>query len=386
MDIIKAIAKEFPQKDIIHLNHAGIAPWPQCAVRAIYDFALENAEYGSLNANCWSQRVTELRQMLCDLINAESSDEIALVKNTSEGLSFIAHGIDWQPDDNIVVAMQEFPSNRVVWEALETCTPVQTRIIDLYASLPEQALVNAIDRNTRLLATSSIQYATGYRMDLEYLGKICHEQNILFCVDGIQSLGATPLDVQACHIDFLSADAHKWLLGPEGIGLLYCQKRHLPSLKLYEYGWNMLQNSDDYDTLYSEPAALSWTIQSNAQRFECGSHNHLGIYALHASLNLLMNRIGLETVYQSVRRNVDYLASNLDATKFKLLTPNDVAHRGGILTVQALKQDNQVLFRHLIANRVLCAYRGGGVRLSPHFYTSTNQLDYALELLSYTNN
>ena len=381
-DIIKAIADEFPHKTITHLNHAGIAPWPQSTVHAISDFAKENAISGSLNANHWSQRATALRHLLRELINAASSDEIAFVKNTSEGLSLIAHGIDWRPRDNIVFAMQEFPSNRIVWESLQELIPIETRIVDLYAAkTPEQALSEAIDKNTRLLATSSIQYASGYRMDLEYLGQICHESNILFCVDGIQSLGAVPIDVQACHIDFLSADGHKWLLAPEGIGLFYCKQERIPQLQLHQYGWNMINHSDDYDALYNEAKAQVWTIRDNARRFECGSANHLGIYALHASLDLLVNKVGLETVYQRVKQNVSYLASHLDTTQFKLLTPQSEARRGGILTLQAQTQDSHALFRHLISNNVLCAYRAKGIRLSPHFYTSTAALDKVLALL-----
>ena len=381
-DIIRAIADEFPHKTIIHLNHAGIAPWPQSTVRAISDFAKENAISGSAHANHWSQRATALRHLLRELINAASSDEIAFVKNTSEGLSLVAHGIDWRAGDNIVFAMQEFPSNRIVWESLQKHIPIETRIVDLYAArTPEQALSDAVDKNTRLLTTSSIQYATGYRMDLEYLGQVCYESNILFCVDGIQSLGAVPIDVQACHIDFLSADGHKWLLAPEGIGLFYCKKEHLAQLKLHQYGWNMIDHSDDYDALYNEAKAQAWTIRNNAQRFECGSANHLGIYALHASLDLLANKIGLETVYQRVEQNLSYLASHLDATRFKLLTPQSTARRGGILTIQAQAQDTQTLFHRLISNKVLCAYRGKGIRLSPHFYTSTAALDKVLALL-----
>ena len=381
-DIIRAIADEFPHKTIIHLNHAGIAPWPQSTARAISDFAKENVLFGSTNAKHWSQRATALRDLLRELINAASSDEIAFVKNTSEGLSLVAHGIDWRTNDNIVFAMQEFPSNRIVWESLQKHTSIETRIVDLYAAkTPEQALSDAVDKNTRLLATSSVQYATGYRMDLQYLGQVCHENRVLFCVDGIQSLGAVPIDVQACHIDFLSADGHKWLLAPEGIGLFYCKKRRVAQLKLHQYGWNTINHSEDYDALYNETQAQAWTVRGNAQRFECGSANHLGIYALHASLDLLAKQIGLETVYQRIEQNVSYLASHLDATRFKLLTPKNTTQRAGILTLQAQTQDTQALFRHLISNKVLCAYRGKGIRLSPHFYTSAAELDQVLTLL-----
>ena len=350
-------------------------------VRAIYDFAEMNAVYGATRASQWSQQAASLRIMLADLINAKSDSEVALLKNTSEVLSVIAYGIDWRSGDNVVVGMQEFPSNRVVWESLQKTKSVEVRVANLYASkTPENALIELSDKQTRLIATSSIQYATGYRMDLDMLGQYCRSRDILFCVDAIQSLGASPVDVQNSHIDFLAADAHKWLLAPEGIALFYCKSSHIPDLILTEYGWNMLENHNNYDALYDEPEILKWQARADAKRFECGSLNHLGIYALHASLSLL-NEVGIKDIYSRISRNVNYLAEHIDSTRFALLTPDNETRRGGILTIKALKQDTQTLFNRLIANNIFCAYRGGGIRFSPHFYNNNNELDTALKIL-----
>ena len=381
VDIIRVIADEFPHNDIIHLNHAGIGRWPMRTVRAIHDFARENASHSAIHSTNWLKRATTLRTMLANLINAKSKDEIALLKNTSEALSLIAYGIDWQVKDNIVVGKQEFPSNRIVWESLKNIYPIEVRVVDLYAATsPEQALIEASDKHTRLITVSSIQYATGYRMDLDYLGQHCHATGILFCVDAIQSLGAAVVDVQSSFIDFLAADAHKWLLAPEGIALLYCKKSHIPKLKLNQYGWNTLDNCNNYDALYEEADILKWQLKANAERFECGSLNNLGIHALHASLNLLLE-IGLAEIYRQVSLNISYLAEHLDQNQFELLTPDDKARRGGILTLKALKQDTKILFRDLMRHKLFCAYRGGGIRFSPHFYTSSRDLNTALELL-----
>jgi len=416
-------ASEFPHHNFIHLNHAGIAPWPRRTVRALRDFGEENAAYGALHSAAWSQRAAALRTMLATLINAEHSSQIALLKNTSEALSIVAYGIDWRAHDNIVVGMQEFPSNRVVWESLaqspvrsstqslaqapvkslaqspaqlsaqspvrsSTQLPAQSlaesvevRIVDLYAhGTPEQALMAACDKHTRLVAVSSIQYATGYKMDLERLGQYCRQQHILFCVDAIQSVGAEAIDVRRSCIDFLAADAHKWLLAPEGIALLYVKEAQLAALKLNQYGWHTLAHADDYDALYCEAQTRQWQLRGDARRLECGSLNNLGICALHASLSLLME-VGLETVYRRVRSNANYLAENLDPARFTLLTPVDAARRGGIITFKARKADTQRLFKNLRAHKIFCAYRGGGIRLSPHFYTAREDLDTVLELL-----
>ena len=381
MDIIKAIADEFPYTDIIHLNHAGIGRWPMRTVRAIHRFAEENARYGAIHSADWSKHASTLRTMLANLINAESKDEIALLKNTSEALSLIAYGIDWQAEDNIVVGKQEFPSNRIVWESLKNTHAVEVRVVDLYTDVtPERALIEASDEHTRLIAVSSIQYATGYRMDLNYLGRHCRIADILFCVDAIQSLGAAAIDVQNSCIDFLAADAHKWLLAPEGIALLYCKNLHIPKLKLNQYGWNMMNDCNNYDALYNEADILKWQLKANAQRFECGSLNHLGIYALHASLALLME-VGLAEIYSRIALNVGYLAEHLDRSRFEPLTPDDKARRGGIFTFKVLRRDTKTLFKHLMANKVFCAYRGGGIRLSPHFYNKAEDLDTVLEIL-----
>ena len=380
-DIIKAIADEFPYTDLIYLNHAGVGRWPMRTVRAIRDFSEENAISGAMYAANWAKQVMALRTMLANLINAKSENEIALLKNTSEALSVIAYGIDWLPEDNIVVGKQEFPSNRVVWESLQSTQSMEVRVVDLYAAAtPEQVLIEASDKHTRLMAVSSIQYATGYRIDLDLLGQHCRTGNILFCVDAIQSLGVVPLDVQNSSIDFLAADAHKWLLAPEGIALFYCKKAHISELKLNEYGWNMLDDCNNYDALYNESKLLKWRPKANAGRFECGSLNHLGIYALQASLALLME-IGIEEVYRRIADNISYLAEHLDNKRFALLTPNDTTRRGGILTFKALNQDTKTLFNYLMANQVFCAYRGGGIRFSPHFYTASDDLDTALKLL-----
>ena len=381
-DIITAISGEFPvHKDVAYLNHAGIAPWPKRTAEAVCNFARENASRGALDYKAWEKTADALRGMLRDLINAESADEIALVKNTSEGLSLVAYGLDWERKDNVVVGIQEFPSNRIVWESLNQRFGVEVRAVDLYGGAsPEQALLDRLDRHTRLLAVSSIQYATGCRMDLSVLGRACREVGALLCVDAIQSMGAAPVDVQASQIDFLAADGHKWMLAPEGIGCFYCRRRHLQTLKLHQYGWGMLQNPADYDSLYGEADLASWREVENARRFECGSPNSLGIHALHTSLGLLSD-IGLARVFNAVASKVSYLAERIEQDRFQFLTPPEKHRRGGILTVRPRQGDVGTLYRRMSEAGVVCASRGGGVRLSPHFYTPQQALDKALECL-----
>ena len=360
--------------DILHFNHAGIAPWPRKTVEAVRIYAEENALFGTLHADKWEQRTMALRKLLAQLIGADSPREIALTKNTSEGLSMIAAGIDWQAGDNIIVGNLEFPSNRLVWETLAQRFQVDVRLADFSTGDHEDALLSCMDEHTRLLTVSSIQYTTGYKIDLERLGKQCRENNTLFCVDAIQSLGAVPFNVQTCHADFVCADGHKWLMSPEGTGIFYCKTEHLSSLNLQQFGWHMT----DKPTQYENP---DWSPALSARRFECGSMNNLGLCALHASLSLFFE-IGLDNIYRKVARNISYLIDKIDKETYDILTPQAAEKHGGIVTLRHKSKDNNVLFQELCQQQILCAQRANGIRLSPHFYTSQQHIDQLLDYLN----
>lgn len=372
------IATEFPeQPNHIYLNHAAVAPWPKRSADAVCDFARENLQYGAKHYPRWLEVEGQTRQLLARLINAPAADDIALLKNTSEGLSFIAYGLDWQAGDNIVISDEEFPSNRVVWQSLAHLG-VEVREINLgKCDQPEQALLAATDSRTRLLSISSVQYASGLRMKLETLGKFCHQHDILFCVDAIQSLGALDFDVQACHADFVVADGHKWMLGPEGVALFYVRPKLRPTLKLHEFGWHMLQYASDYQR-------KQWQATETAQRFECGSPNMLGIHALHASLSLLQE-IGIPQIETEIIERSCYLIELIhQAPELELLSREDPDRISGIINFTHRETAPEVLHKQLMQDGVICAARGRGVRFSPHFYTPLPQLAQAVKLARLT--
>ena len=213
---------------------------------AVQQFAEENMRQGARHYTRWLETEVHLREQCRSLLNAPSADDIALLKNTSEALSVVAHGLAWRTGDNVVISDQEFPSNRIVWQSLQE-DGVETRCVDLTrGASPEQALVACMDKHTRLLAVSSVQYASGLRLDLDRLGTLCRDRGVLFCVDAIQSLGALPLDVQACGADFVMADGHKWLLGPEGCAVFYVRSQVRERLRLRQYGWHMVEDHLDF--------------------------------------------------------------------------------------------------------------------------------------------
>ena len=353
--------------DIIYVNHAAVAPWPQVSVQAVKEFAEENGRMGSRHYAQWLKIEQQLKQQLATLINADSSDEIALLKNTSEGLSVIAYGLDWHAGDNIIIAAEEFPSNRIVWESLAS-RGVNVQIVDLSnATDPEQLLINQINARTRLLSVSSVQYASGLRMNMARLGLACREHKILFCVDAIQQLGALQFDAQAMHADFVVADGHKWMLGPEGLALFYCRAELIPQLQLQQFGWHMVEDLSNFNNMNN------WQPAHNARRFECGSPNLLAAHALHASLKLLLDT-GLDKVEQQVLAKVQKLISLFRSIKgVALLSPTQAARHAGIFTFSIGQQDS-TLYQHLVEQGVVCALRGGGIRFSPHFYTPDDQL------------
>ena len=370
---------EFPQDtDLIYLNHAAVAPWPKRTQEAVQNFANENLVLGATHYPDWLKTEQSLRENLKSLINARSTDEIALVKNTSEALSVVAYGIDWQPGDEIIISNEEFPSNSIVWESLSQFG-VKTVKVDLYANelSPEENLTKAINDKTRLLSISSVQYASGTTMDLKTIGKACKQADIYFCVDAIQSLGALPMDAQAIQADFIMADGHKWMLGPEGLGLFYCRKEVMADLTIRQFGWHMIKEAGNYD-------ADSWQVADTAKRFECGSPNMLGAYALNASLSLILE-VGMNTISSNIIENTKYLRALIEQEdKLELISFNDPDRIAGITTFKVNGADQKALYQTLMKNNLICANRGGGIRFSPHFYQTEALLDRAIErLLSY---
>ena len=365
---------EFPQEPgLRYLNHAAVAPWPRRASAAVSDFAEQNLRIGARDYPQWLQVEQRLRQRLTRLLNAPSSADVALVKNTSEALSFVAFGLDWRAGDQVVISDQEFPSNRVVWEALRP-QGVEVIEIDLAGADPEAALLAACTPRTRLLAISAVQYASGLRLDLARLGAGCSQRGVLLCVDAIQQLGAQPFDVQASGCAFAMADGHKWLLGPEGLGVFYCRRDLREQLKLHEYGWHMLEDVGNYDR-------RDWQPARTARRFECGSPNMLGAMALEASLSLL-EEVGLDEAGRLIEERIAHLHREIAALPgARLLSPAQPARRAGILTFTLAGQDNLRLFEALKQEQVVCAQRGGGIRLSPHFYTPERVLEETLAVL-----
>jgi selenocysteine lyase/cysteine desulfurase len=363
---------EFPlDPGLCHLNHAGVAPWPRRAAEAVRRFAEVNGSVGSEPYAEWLAVDQRLRERLARLIGAGSPADVALAKSTSEALSVIAYGLDWQPGDNIVGIAEEFPSNRIVWESLAD-RGVSWRGLALDGSqVPESDLLALCDERTRLIAVSWVQYARGLRLDLSRLGALCRTRGILLCVDAIQGLGALPFDLTDTQAHFVVADGHKWMLGPEGLALLYVHPEIRHRIRLHQFGWNMVEHRGDYDR-------TDWSPAQDARRFECGSPNFLGIHALEASLSLI-EEVGSEWIAAAIAERVDRLIDRIDRLGLELLSPRSTDRRAGIVTFRVPGLDSAKLYRGLMERRILCAHRGHGIRFSPHFYTPISVIDRAVD-------
>jgi selenocysteine lyase/cysteine desulfurase len=344
-------------------------------MEAVNNFASQCTDTGAQRYAEWMQVERHLRDQLANLINAPAAGDIALLKNTSEALSVVAHGFPWQPGDNVVICDEEFPSNRIVWESLARYGVSVRQVSVRDAAQPERNLMAATDAHTRLLSVSSVQYGSGLRLDLALLGGLCKEKGIAFCVDAIQGLGAIHHDVQAMRIDFLMADGHKWLLGPEGVAVFYCSASWRDRLKLHQYGWHMTEDYLNFDR-------RDWHEATSARRFECGSPNMLGIHALSASLSLLIE-LGINETERRILTRTEHLFAKIKRHPgLELVTPTTTGRYAGIVTFRHKNKPAAVLFKHLLDNKVICAPRGGGIRFSPHCYTRLETLDNALGLIS----
>lgn len=372
--------------DLIYLNHAAVSPWPQRTVEAIQRFASENGELGSSHYPRWVEVESSLRERLSRLVGAGTSADIALLKNTSEGLSLIAHGLSWSPGDNVVISDQEFPSNSIVWESLSRYG-VEVIEVDLdSASSPEAALQAAITPQTRLLSISAVQFGTGLRMDLERIGQFSRANKILFCVDAIQSLGALQFDGAVIQPDFIVADGHKWMMAPEGCALFYSTPAAREQLQLHQYGWHMRASHLEFEAGCPQPGCCSdqpsWQIASSARRFEPGSPNMLGIHGLEASL-ALVEAVGITQIETEILQRSQFLIDAVQShPRLNLITPDTPQRYAGIITFTMDGHDPDTIHQHLTEQGIQCAVRAGGIRLSPHFYTPMEQLEHCMQLIS----
>lgn len=351
------------------LDHAAVSPLPTLAVTALHNYAASLAANGVAAVGEWVRRLKYVRGLAAKLIAADP-DDVYFVPNTTHGICVIAEGFPWHTGDNVVLAAEEYPANQYPWMNLAH-RGVEVRAIPSYGNrIRIDDLRNAMDARTRVLTVSAVEFASGFRHDLNAIGELCRKQGVFFFVDAIQGLGVFPIDVQKTPIDALSADGHKWLLGPEGAGIGYIRREWVEKLHPFGVGAFSVLNPLAFST-------IDFRLKPHAGRFEGGAMNVPGISAMGASIELLLNA-GIENVRNRVLELTDYLCDNALSRGWQVFSSREESEKSGIVSLVHPRLPPDELVNRGRAAGVIVNNRAGRVRVSPHAYNTPDELDRLL--------
>jgi len=353
-------------------NHAAVAPISRRAGDAVRRY-LEQSQENSYLKGGFYKHADHVRGQTAQLINAKP-DEVTFCKNTSEALSMVANGLSWNNGDNVVTSNVEFPANMYPWLALRP-RGVQVRtVLEEDGRIPLERLFEAIDNRTRLVAISSVQFASGFRTDLASLGEYCASKGVLLCVDAIQSLGVLPIDAKAMNVDFLAADGHKWLCAPEGVGIFFVRKELQGHLRPTSIGWMSMKNPFDFNRYEFEFA-------DSARRYDSGSYNLAGVFGLGGAIELIQE-IGVEAIAKRVLELTERLAEGVRRKGYRVVSSRVPSEASGIVAFFSDLHEPEPIRRHLQdEHRIVIAVRSGRLRASPHFYNTQREIDQLIEAL-----
>ncbi|MCP4592967.1 MAG: aminotransferase class V-fold PLP-dependent enzyme [bacterium] len=353
-------------------NHAGVGPLHRRVAQAVREYADEVERSAHLGEGLY-RRAEQVRRRVAELLNADH-DEVTFIKNTSEGLSFVANGLNWNHGDNVVTTNAEFPANIYPWQALRD-RGVQVRmVLEEDGRIPLEKLTEAIDDRTRLVSVSSVQYASGYRIDLARLGEFCQSKGVLLCVDAIQSCGVFPLDVREMGIDFLAADGHKWLCAPEGCGLFYVRKEIQGLLRPTCIGWASMADMWTFHPYH-------FKFHDSAKRYDSGSYNLAGIYGLGAAIEWVLE-LGVDNIAERLLHLTDRLVSGLRAKGYRVVSSRQSGESSGIVSFVSNVHNLEQIQQHLqTEHRIVIAHRRKRLRASPHVYNTEHEIDQLVDAL-----
>jgi selenocysteine lyase/cysteine desulfurase len=369
----KALRSEFPiTRRWAFFDHAAVAPLTGRAQQALTEWATDMAENGDVHESQWVRRVEAVRGLFGQLLHADPLD-IAFVKNTSEGIGIVAEGFPWKAGDNIITATEEYPANIYPWMNLAG-RGVEVRML---ASRDRRLWVDdlraLLDERTRIVSLSFVEFASGFRNDLDTIGTLCRERGVYFFVDGIQGLGVLPLDLERTPVDFLAADGHKWLLGPEGAGIFYIRRELVDLLHPVGIGWNSVIGCRDF-------SRIDFRLKPNAGRWESGTLNMGGISALGASVELLLG-IGIPAITERVLELTDYLCTRAEQAGLEVYSSRQPEDQSAIVSLLVPGADLRALVYDCRQQGIVINQRAGRLRLSPHCYNTHEEIDRFLDVL-----
>jgi cysteine desulfurase/selenocysteine lyase len=358
----------------VYLNHAAAGVLPRSCVAAIEAFVRAQAEAGTFGTNPYLERLDEYREKVARFIGARG-DEIALVRNVSDGVNAVASGIDWHPGERVLLCDNEFPANTVPWLALRRLG-VEVQIVPTRNQrLTPDVLRRELRPGTRAVAVSWVSYADGYRHDLAALGEIARKAGALFCVDAIQGLGAFPIDVESCGVVVLFCAASKWLLGLQGSGFFYVRSGLIDRLILAAPGWRSMHDEWNFGG-FDQPYAAS------ARRFEGGTPSFLGAAVMATAIDVLARGDGAAAIAPHVLSLTDRLCEGLTRLGAEIATPRGEGISSGIVTFSMPGCDSVGLGRELEQREgIVTTFRRSGIRVSPHGYNTGEEIDRLLAAL-----
>jgi cysteine desulfurase/selenocysteine lyase len=358
----------------IYLNHAAVSPPPISTVKAVEAQLRDVVENGSLNFRSWIAVKERARQLMADLLGARV-EQLAFTRNTSDGLSTVANGLQWRPGDNIVTFRHEFPSNIYPWLRLRDAFGVEVRMCEeREGRIDLEELGKLIDARTRVVAISHVQYASGFRADLERLGRLARRHDALLVVDIIQSLGVIPLDVEAELIDAAAGACHKWLLTPEGVGFLYLSDRARDRIQPTLVGWISVPNPEDYSNFEQQwnRGALAW---------ETGTGPTALIHGLEASLRLITSA-GVAPIAVYLEQLTDYLCDGLMTGNYDIVSSRLPGEKSQIVCIRHRGDLSPMALYSRLKNRdIVTAPRGERLRIAPHLYNTVAEIDELIRSL-----
>lgn len=358
----------------VYLNSAACAPVPTIAVEAVYKQLRDVSENGTLNFSDWVATKTRAREILAAMLRVRP-EQIAFVRNTGDGFSSVANGLKWQKGDNIVSFAKEFPANFYAWRRIRDAFGVELRLcLERDGRINTDEFVNLIDANTRLVSVSAVQFASGFRADLERIGAAARAVDALFAVDIIQAFGVMPFDLEAQKIDIAAGASHKWLCSPEGCGILYLSDRARERVAPTLVGWISVENAWDFEDTEQEfkPNALAW---------ESGTGTAALFYGLEQSANLLY-RTGAERIEKYLEELSDYLCELVAGKNYEIVSSRAAREKSQIVCLK----NNDGLTSNEIAERlqkqnIIVSPRGDRLRIAPHFFNNHEDIERLAETL-----
>jgi selenocysteine lyase/cysteine desulfurase len=359
----------------VYLNHAATSPLATPVVDALSAHIHDRATGDIDTYGDDLPMVKEWRNNVCRLIHAEGPERIAFAMNTSDALNVVAAGLPWRDGEHVLLNNAEFPANLHPFLHLRR-HGVQVDVMHAEDGIvTPETIARTLRDNTRLLAISAVQFLSGYRADIEAIGALCRDRSILFVVDGIQAVGAVPIDVQAMHIDCLAAGAQKWQMAPQGTGFLYVTDDLQSSITQQHVGWLSVATPWNFKDLDQD-------LDATARRYEGGTLNIAGMHAMNAALSMLLE-VGIGTIEEHILAITDLLIRELTGIDgVRCITPADPKHRAGIVTVRPpAGMRAEELAVHMRNAGVTIAVREGLIRFSPHFYNTPGEMQRAASAL-----